>query len=626
MKINYGTYTYYDPSDGNEEEIKGSAETAKDTNTIFNSKKFNDLISNREYEAAYEYGSKFHRNNPQEDEEYFNYLENMRREGRIKTAVFSRINDKNTKDQIEFYDAVFKNKGLDAIPDNQYAKRFSEFKDNFGSKIEYVTDENGNKIKNVTKAESLAITFDKEKQPWYAPNNNNNFDNFLNTIGMTQLELEKAGINVINKDGKSTINFSKSNALANTILASIPNYIDNDRFAFTTNSPIVITGYDGEGNELDRNSNNVAAYEGLKSIAKVNDESNIMNLQSLISDAKDVYNNYFTKLNNDTRLYSSTISFDNSDNVRELKDKLAKGLISETIYKDRLKTANEHIQKALASFGTQEFEMFSNVWNETNTDNTLVKLTNEQRQDLAKYFRALKPEDLVIGTMLENNKIGAYIQIAPEALSKLESAQWDTDIVKKAKQGNSIGIFIPGLLHEEGQKALNRDTKTRAMQEINNMIDWEYDYKLDDGSVLEYNGRDSFHVNGEAISRQDAANLINKDLSIKEGRNRLRYHFINSNNKFTTPNGDIQGGYDLYEQQVKRLAIKTADEMYPNVPLMKFNGEKLSIDEIFAKKGIGESGELVFESMNEYNNELAEKLKEIYSIFDSVMKGANYHK
>ena len=242
MKIGFGNYTYFDPNADDKKTYKTATDTQKQQ-YAFNQEKFNQLIANRQYNDAADYAAQYHFSDPKIQREHENDIINLRRNGRILGAIYSRIEDPDALAQIEFYDKVFVDGGLNQLTKNKYVDEFIEYKKRLGSLVEY--DNAGNAI-TTKEATRLAITFQPKQRTFLgfdilAKDNPNNIDDFYERSGLTEQQLKTAGVTVSHKDGRTTLDFPKSNKLANQIIFNLPNDI------YRQGDPSLY--YDGEGHE-----------------------------------------------------------------------------------------------------------------------------------------------------------------------------------------------------------------------------------------------------------------------------------------------------------------------------------------------------------------------------------------
>ena len=160
MKYNFTNYTRIDGSIADYEKGYITDQNKNNKNSyVFRPELFQKLINERRYEEAVEYGRKFKRNDPYEDEQFQMQLYNIAQDGRYQAHFYSQLqNAPETLAKSEFYNNVFLKNGLstlvnrEGVTDNAIAKSFLQAKRNFGSKL----DENGNVINEATR---ISVTF-----------------------------------------------------------------------------------------------------------------------------------------------------------------------------------------------------------------------------------------------------------------------------------------------------------------------------------------------------------------------------------------------------------------------------------------------------------------------------------
>ena len=312
MKLSFGNYSYYDPTD------KSSIPENKINDYKFDNTHFQQLIANRQYQDAADYAAKYHFDDPATQRAHENDILNLRREGRKIAAIYSQVPDEATKQKMEFIDNVFVDGGLEQILNNPYAARFIQLKRMLGSDLETNAvgaasfdssliegmSRAGGDSKILKEATGLKITFNAKTQKgifgwdWAASDNNNNIDAFYKKSGLNETQLKSAGIIVSHKDGNTTLQFNKSNALANQIISNlfyigtddgmnIPNIIEN----------VNIVGIAADGSDIVRPNSN----RGLTKAANVND------LIRLVQQSEEAKANVFNTTGNTEKDYSSTV-------------------------------------------------------------------------------------------------------------------------------------------------------------------------------------------------------------------------------------------------------------------------------------------------------------------------------
>lgn len=587
MKISFGDYSYYNPTDNSPIPTGDAVNRYK-----FDNNRFNQLIANRQYQDAADYASQFHFDDPAIQRAHENDILNLRREGRKIGAIYGRIDDQNKLNQVEFLDNVFVDGGLEQISSNPYAQQFIELKRHLGSTHKKGIVGYTNDIEQ--EATAISFTFAPQKQTflgadWLAKDNTlRSVEAFYTNSGLNETQLKSAGVEVIHKDGYTTIKFDKSNRLANQIIYNaLPSYSGGDAGG-KSDYNITLLGYAADGTVI-------------KDISKGRTQS-WNDMRTLISDAENTKLSVFQTLDMATKDYSSTIGPSLDDNLESLNQLLASGQISQQEYNQQRKAVGSILDQAIRSLGSGNYEMFSNAYNDEATDETLVSLSNEQRSEIIQSISAANPKSLHFNAMVSNGQIGTLVTIdADEVADKDITDDDDRNKVKRRRRQ----IFIPGFMSEVAQEKINRNTSSRAIQEINDMQDYGYAFKTTDGQEI-YSSMDGrFYIDGQEISKDAATKAINKTMIIEDATANLKYQFTNKT-------GDM---YDTegYEQMARMIAVKAANELSPNVSF----GDNVTVEDIFNKKGAGPTVSDEYASDMQY--ELYNKYQDVFDIYDKIM-------
>ena len=591
MKVNFGNYTYFD---GKADGIiyQGTPGATATGNWAFDENKFNQLISNRQYNDAADYAAQFHFSDPETQKAHESDIINLRRSGRVLGAVYGRVKDPNDLAKITFADNVFVDGGLERSGNNEINTAFEDLKSKIGSAV----DSDGN-VTN--EASTLEITFEPKTNKllgidWLMPDNNNNIENFYKTSGLNVNTLRDNGVQVINKDGRTILRFDKSNPLANKILYNTPTVLngmagDVGRAVVAT-KPTKVVGYNKKGEVT-------------------GETDDLREFRAFIKDARNTKEKYFKDFDLTYKDYSSTVGPMISDELSSLKAMLNSGQINETQYNQQARAIAPHIFSAINTLGSGNYEMYTNNFNEEPTDETLVPVENKDRSKLTDLISNYDPKDIDVSAMVSNGKIGALIT--------LEGTGNETASDKN--DGRRIQIFVPGLLQEEAQAKINRNTSTRAIQELNSMIDWGYSYKLRDGSEIGVNDRGQFTKNKEVINKQSAIQEINKDMIMEDALSNLKFQYMNAD-------GNITDNLK-YEEMARLLSMNAAADIYGDVKLNvnpqttdvtlsdKF-GNIYTPDDIFNRN--------IDRDKTQY--EIYYRLNEIYSMYNELMDELNFYK
>ena len=623
MKIGFGNYTYFDPNADDKKTYK-TATYAQKQQYAFNQNKFNQLIANRQYNDAADYAAMFHFSDPKTQKEHENDIINLRRNGRVLGAIYSRIDDPDALAQIEFYDKVFVNEGLEQLTDNKYADKFIDYKRRLGSTIQ-----NG-EVKD--EATRLSITFQPEKQygifgiDWLSKDNKNNIDNFYAQSGLTEQQLKVAGVKVIHKDGKTTLDFDKSNELANKIIFNLPN--DSRRLGDsplrTSGENVSILGYNSKGESLVEKT-----HAGFISGFSVGYDRSFEPIQTLINTAKASKESYFKKTDLAEKDYSSTTGPAIDDNLEALRAARAAGEIDNTTFNRQFKILGSNVIAAIQSLGSGNYEMYTNSYNKELTDETLISADNEQRAHLVNLISSTNPQDLQLLSMCSNGKIGTLVVINAGGLTSKQKE--DLEGTAKPEDQYStrrIQIFIPGFMQEQAQAKINANTSSRSVQEVNSMLDWNYTYKCGNGVEIMPDGKGGFVKNNKPIDKNEAIKEINKDMIIQDAVSNLKFNYLSWNGNLISDKDNSLLGAEEYEKMARLISVRAGNELNPGVPLTKTNGSDYTVDELFNMKGLSTSQYWYNEKDGEISKSLPyqveSKLEDIYSIYDAIMKELQY--
>lgn len=551
----------------------------------FDKNHFNELINNRQYEDAADYAEHYHFDDPKKQRLYENNIINLRREGAQLASIYGQITNVDDLKDIEFLNAINTDGGLERLQTtdksdpnyNIVAASFIDAKDYIGDQI--TTNMSGSKIKeDGRKAKGIQLTFNNL---WPS----SSIEDFYKQSGLSEYDLKNAGIDIEHKDTKTIVKFDKSNSLANKILLSLPY---NNITSLPTQNKIILEGYDENGTFFG-NHTNIQLLQGITNNAQRTKTKLEEKVKSFKTD----------------NLYSSTVGPMITDELANLNSQLESGIIDKTEYNRQARIIAPHVFNAIYTFGSGEYEMYSNLNNNESTDETLIPLDNHTRGEVVNEISKTDPSDMVISSMVSNGKIGVLIT--------LKASRFD----KKDENKKRVQVFIPGLLQEEAQEKINRNTSTRAVQELNSIIDYGYDFRLYDGNKLSVDNKGNFIIGNTPTSKQDAIREINKTFIIEDGAKNLKYNYTNVNGKLF----DTEG----YEATSRRFALNAIQDLYPDINLIRNE----QTNEIFLSDATGRiySSDDIFNKDLDINNisyETYKKLEEVYDIYNRLMNEITY--
>ena len=606
MKINFGNYTWF----GDLDDKRYITYNAKDpTQKEFEDKQFkqdlfNQYVSNREYEKAADYANEFHFNDPKKQREHLNNIANLRRNGRILASCYRKIRDTQTLNKVEFFDKVFVNGGLETLKDNEYTNKFIEAKRRLGSTYkELIIGNNSIKAERPQEATKLEITFQPKVQKflgidWLAKDNDKNIDNFYIQSGLNEKALKAQGVEVINKDGRTTLKFDKANPLANKIIYNLPRRERNGDTPIPQiggNIDVSIVGIDNKNNKIN------------------NAISNLTEIQDIIDSAKQTKEQYFKQNDLTEKQYSSTIAGNIDDNLAMLQEALNNGSITQQEFNKQYSINCGYIDSVLRNIGTSQYEMYSNKFNEKTSDETLNPVDNEKRNELINAITATNKANVHLSSMISNGKIGTLVELDAAGLTSKQQEKLKGTDDDQLSNGRRIQIFIPGLFQEQAQEKINRNTSSQAIQEANSMQDYDYDYKTRDGKTLTYDGLGGYIYDGEQIDKDNAIKIINKDLIIQDAVNNLQFNYINKDNNLINK--------EDFESMARQVAVKACNDIDPGVPLSYTNGKPLTEDEVFAHSKANPDD--VYFGKIQY--QVYDKLQNLYDVYKALMDSISYY-
>lgn len=563
----------------------------------FDEKKFNQLITQRKYNEAADYAAQYHFDNAKKQEAHENYIENLRRDGRRLSAFYSNVAPEDM-DAIDFNMGVFEDGGIDALSNNnKYKTKFVELKNNIG----------GND------ATTLKVTFKPTKHYLFGikrgffdalyADNPYSIENFYDKIGMSAEELSEKGINITTEKGRPTITFDKAHPLANKILYNLPTgKVSYSTGLYNQKDAIEIEGL-----------NNSKVVQDSNNVAKI-DFFNIDSLKRLINETQNLANKYEQLDEDKVKVYSSTIGGLISPELEDLKKQYKSDKITAAQYRSALNTQYNEIIGTLKSIGSGGYQIYGNNGKEI-SDNTLRLLDNKERSRAIDMIS--NSDDITLESMVSNGQIGTLVTIGAleEEKKKIGYNPTYDDMTKSRR----FQFFIPGLFTDLAQKQINRNTLTRAVQEINSMQDGNYEYQTVDGEKIKPDGRGFFNrIKGKTfttISKDEAQTLINKDMAILDGK-KIKYQFINDNDQLVNYNG--------YDSLVKQYAYNVVNELYPTIPLIDVYGNPITIDKAF--ENVSFLGTKVNDfTRTELSTEVSAKLNEFYNIYNSIINSTDYY-
>lgn len=605
MKIRFGAYNYFDPTINNSVNLDYSKfpfRTNYNSQTYdtyaFDKAKFDKLIMNGEFEKVYQEGIKYQFTDPEVNAKHLSMLETMRLQGQRDMAIFNNISNENEKHAFRFARAVNGIRGTDVLDDNNpYKIDFNKYKQALGGD-------------NATK---LQIKFKSKKKTlfgvdWLARDDKEDaIETFYKQSGLSEEILKKNGIiPALDKDGNTVLTFSKSHALSNQIILGLTNSddvvyadsgfgsigaddnktkiqgvstlqqnkfynrieingLDDNNNISTTAYKRHITGADTAARTLASTSTIVLGEQKLAGSDIVGDEYVLDQMAGLYKSAKDVENKY-DKYQYSPITTTSVIAGNLSDHHEYLNMLLNSGQIDKDEYRKSLTDEEKQMISYVKSMGVGQQKIYSNANNESGTDMVLKELdTNAEAQALYMIATA-NINNMHLQTMISNGIVGTLITIDPSDMTESQSKNLNLESTLEDMQTTRrFQFFFPGLFHEQGQEKISNNTKALATQQITQMQQYNYDYTTKSGVKISPNDNGTFKIGMSdwEYTSDEAVAEINKDMIITNANIQLL-------NQYTNSKGEIFNE-DEYEEQVKRIAYASANEIYPQISMMSYD-------------------------------------------------------
>lgn len=480
----------------------GTSKNIEDQN--FNKEYYDELRANRNYQDAYDYAMQFKLNDPVAEDERRNKLKTMLRRGHVVETVYKNA-DETFYPAIDFRMNVKQPGGLERLQNNEYAENFIAYKDALGDN-----------------ADRLQIVFEPVQQKgifgidWMKKDNvGASIENLYENTGYNKQYLEANGVNVRLKDGKTYLEFDKSNDLANTILLNLPH---DTRF-----SPM-INGLDEEGNV--KSDYLVRGGGGDMSWWNTTHGTAIVSrMQQLYKDAEKLENLSYQAGSAKIKQVSSQVFPLLYEEAKNLEDDLAEGKIKDGSFNSRIKRENKKLLDGLAFINPADYEFQTTYFNDNdNPVNTLVE-NQEDKQKLMDRYKGTKQSDIKYGIVIAGDKVGLVVQL-PQILDK------DKKVKEEAVDFTIFGDDIEQQLNRQ----INTDPGMQAYREINDMQDLGYSYKDHTGNSYTYDGLGGWIMNGTTKVQQDfVRKQIHKDIAAQDIGRDLALNNVSVNGTLVSP-------------------------------------------------------------------------------------------
>ena len=576
--IDFGNYRYIGNHNSEEDDSKYS----------FNDVYYQSLLRDNRYRDAADYLSKFEFLDSEEQTRHLNDIDELRRNGEIINAAYSKLDNAVERNAVEFADKVGTPGWYDALRHKKDAngddiyKSDAEFMQAYPEAVavtNYLKEIGSTPLHEATR---LSVTFNPEKfglfgWNWSKKNDTDDLDEFYNNGKFSPEQLVAADVDIVRDDktGETTITFDKTNPKALEILAALPN-------RYLTSNMVDIQGYyaDDEGNykkinQADDFNNahvNGTTYSYSKDALKAKNLLQAHNIRNILNNARKKKDKIFEKRDLKEYEVSSTVFDLTTDRTDILNYMREQGQISDGEYNRRMKDAKDLVGWLRSQ--TYLDGVYSNIKNEEFTDEHFESIGQEEWFKIKNALGEFEDKDVIIEGQTINGEIGLRVTL-PQAQRKKRLASTEeggflhTD--KRNVQFFIPATAIPGMLGRLQQQIDNR-TDLQAVQDFNDMVGYGVKKSLYTGETIyvdnlgtiirEYNGEKV--VDNRPNAKDKAITDLNQTRILERGKY-LKFKHMNSN-------GDID--YASYMNAAKAYAMMAGDDLV-GVPLKDFEGNPL---------------------------------------------------
>ena len=600
----------------------------------FNEDYYNKLLNHGKLQDAVDYISRYRPVDANKRAIFDADVASLRQQAKYEDNFRANLNE-DQLNRYNFYNGVFEDRGLDAMNDNPYVKKFNDIKRNIGSVTTF--DENGNLVVE-KEATGLSFYFPSTKRlaaflpkddilaDALARDTGAGLDNFLEYSNLSKDDLKNAGVEIrYDKQGSAYLSFSKANGLANSLIYKYIDFYSN-HWDDGKMRP-AIQGLDKDGNVItqgiipfNHEDNQSAGVRFIKQltgdyIPSNNDikfKNDFNTFKSLIDENKDISLALEKAAGLTEHDYSSIESNFISDAMQNyLNSAAAQGFTQEQIMSGMKYIHAQDVEMATKSISQNDKDFYTSFYNKEDgfdeNDDTLVKQEDPDRiKELIRMLNEANPDDVNLTTLVSNGVIGTKISIQAKEPKKGDAGS--------GRRG--VQIWVPKLFMEEAQRTLNTDPKSRAVLEVNTILDTNSSFNLRNGSRISADSNDQFYLESGKINDSGQVSYLNQiPISKEEAATEITKDFLIDNaiqeqmNEQIAPSGNVISVVD-YEAQAKQRAADIAQRLYPGVDtLKKTDGTLITPEEIFNK-------ELNLNNVSPY---VYTKIKTIYDVYDALM-------
>ena len=600
----------------------------------FNEDYYNKLLNHGKLQDAVDYISRYRPVDANKRAIFDADVASLRQQAKYEDNFRANLNE-DQLNRYNFYNGVFEDRGLDAMNDNPYVKKFNDIKRNIGSVTTF--DENGNLVVE-KEATGLSFYFPSTKRlaaflpkddilaDALARDTGAGLDNFLEYSNLSKDDLKNAGVEIrYDKQGSAYLSFSKANGLANSLIYKYIDFYSN-HWDDGKMRP-AIQGLDKDGNVItqgvipfNHEDNQSAGIRFIKQLAgdyipsnnDIKFKNDFNTFKSLIDENKDISLALEKAAGLTEHDYSSIESNFISDAMQNyLNSAAAQGFTQEQIMSGMKYIHAQDVEMATKSISQNDKDFYTSFYNKEDgfdeNDDTLVKQEDPDRiKELIRMLNEANPDDVNLTTLVSNGVIGTKISIQAKEPKKGDAGS--------GRRG--VQIWVPKLFMEEAQRTLNTDPKSRAVLEVNTILDTNSSFNLRNGARISADSNDQFYLESGKINDSGQVSYLNQiPISKEEAATEITKDFLIDNaiqeqmNEQIAPSGNVISIVD-YEAQAKQRAADIAQRLYPGVDtLKKTDGTLITPEEIFNK-------ELNLNNVSPY---VYTKIKTIYDVYDALM-------
>lgn len=562
-----------------------------DLRAVNNYKNNGDMLGLANYLSRYHFRDRFNQ------ERVTSTIKNLRTNGRMEQGILERADD-NQKQAMKFLSVW--NNGGSTLPGLDNKAGTNKYSNGMSNAIRNLVSRDATTLSykfggKTNKRTFLGIDWlakDKEYE-------NDAFNQFLIDNNFSEKYLVNNGVK-FSKDssGNKIMNIDKSSPLFLQVYKAMSKLKDDE----TGDYRFKVAGIDGKGNLINKSKRN-ASVEAIGNKYKLHGDTRITSPIFDESDRGDEY--YYTPGKGVSTIYGNydaPLSFVDEANRQkdilfgfkdkdgkekeftrggvvihnlgardaELQARYERGEISKEFFDTQRKLIREVYDSALTNSALTQYDMF--VSNGEDGDQTLYKINETKSkanyQDLIRSY--VGTDKISYAAYNDGNLFGTLITLsskAPNTPTK-EPNEKDTP---------SIQIFVPGLFKDQAEESFNRDSKTRAAREVNNMETYQYGVNIPNigkvGSVRNSNGDSVFtltHDDGkvETIDKSDAINYMNYLLIQEDGIDQANQLFYNEDGnirkEILDSNGNINSKFQAQiKDMVDKYSLAAMSEVFP---------------------------------------------------------------